>query len=227
MPENKEPELTCESKEAIRGYLLRLFTLPAIAVSVLSFILGLAIREGATGRALAEATKDVLPQITSATKAASDASASAERAKLSTEKILSDAEQTATKAAAANELAAYAGASAERAKLSAEKILTDAEETAGKLKRLGELQSALQKTETLVTELADTLSKDASFKQQIITAALKDASSFVRYEDKLALECEQHPGLHLHAGSGRNVTVEVNALSSPFVRWKVQRVPAK
>jgi len=190
MPEN-ECELTCKSKEAIRGYLLRLFTLPAIAVSVLSFLLGFAIREGAAGRALADAIKDVLPQITATAQAASDASASAERAKISAQATLSDAEQLASR-----------------------------------LKRLDELQRALQESEKLVTTLAATLSNDGAFKKQIVATALKDASSFVRYGDTLALECEKHPGFHLHAGSGRNVTVEGNALSSPFVRWSIQAILA-
>lgn len=192
MPENKEPELTCENKEAIRSYLLRLFTLPAIAVSVLSFVIGLAINEGAAGRATADALKDVLPKVTAASDAAHDASATAERAKISAQTTLSEAEQIA-----------------------------------GRLKQLKELQQVLEQAGALEKNVAEALAKDAQFNQKIAAAALKDASSFVRYGDKLALECEQHPGLHLHAGSGRNVTVEVNALSSPFVRWSIQPVPPK
>jgi hypothetical protein len=53
------------------------------------------------------------------------------------------------------------------------------------------------------------------------------ADSYVRYDTKLTLECKRHSGLHLHAGSDKAVTVEGNALNSPFVRWTIQRVPDK
>lgn len=56
---------------------------------------------------------------------------------------------------------------------------------------------------------------------------LQAGDNYIHYGSQLALECERHPGLHLHAYSDQHVTVEKNALSSPFVRWTVRRLPAK
>lgn len=43
----------------------------------------------------------------------------------------------------------------------------------------------------------------------------------------VALESERHPGFHLHVGTNREVTVERNQLSSPFVRWTLKRIPPR
>ena len=52
---DKEPVLNLESREAIRGYLLKLIALPTIILTAVSFLLGFLIREGATQTAYTEA----------------------------------------------------------------------------------------------------------------------------------------------------------------------------
>ena len=51
----KEPVLNLESKEAIRGYLLKLIAVPTIILAAISFLIGFLIREGATQSAYTEA----------------------------------------------------------------------------------------------------------------------------------------------------------------------------
>jgi hypothetical protein len=107
----------------------------------------------------------------------------------------------------------------------AERKLREAEEVSAGLKSLKNLQDALEKGTTAVQAITDSLLHNDQFKQQIVATAQSDRSTFVRYGDNLALECDRHPGLHLHAGSDKNVSVQANALSSPYVRWTIQRAP--
>jgi hypothetical protein len=92
----REAELTQESKAAIRGYLLKLVTAPAIVLSILSFMLGLSIREGATGQALTKALEQVTPKIQDATATAAAAAASAEQTKIAAAKTMGELQQMKT-----------------------------------------------------------------------------------------------------------------------------------
>lgn len=73
----KEPTLSLESREAIRGYLLKLIALPTLILTAVSFLLGFLIREGATqnaytqaySKAYASATQEFLRLSQSATEA--------------------------------------------------------------------------------------------------------------------------------------------------------------
>lgn len=95
MPD-QESELTDKSKEAIRAYLLKLVTLPAIILSILSFMLGFSIREGATSRALTQALDKIWPEIEKATQAAAAAGASAEQTKIAAAKTMEELQQMKT-----------------------------------------------------------------------------------------------------------------------------------
>ena len=53
---NGEHLLTLESKEAIRNYLLKLFTIPAVAITVLSFLVGFLVQDVAQTKANLEAS---------------------------------------------------------------------------------------------------------------------------------------------------------------------------
>jgi hypothetical protein len=91
---DREPELTLESKAAIRTYLLKLVTLPALILSILSFMLGFSIREGATSRALTQALDKIWPEIEKATQAAAAATTSAEQTKIEAARTKEDLQQT-------------------------------------------------------------------------------------------------------------------------------------
>jgi hypothetical protein len=93
-PELSEPQLTEKSKAAIRGYLLKLFALPAIILAILSFMLGFSIREGATSRALTQALDKIWPEIEKATQTAAAATASAEQTKIEAARTKEELQQT-------------------------------------------------------------------------------------------------------------------------------------
>jgi len=61
-----EPELTREAKEAIRGYLLKMITLPGIFVTLLSFVIGYGIRDIAARGAELQASQQLSAAIANA-----------------------------------------------------------------------------------------------------------------------------------------------------------------
>ncbi len=87
-----DAELTLEAKQAIRNYLLKLVALPALLLSILSFVLGYAFQQASTANALAEDMK-ILPALVNSSSAAQSASEKANDVKSKTEKVFADTTQ--------------------------------------------------------------------------------------------------------------------------------------
>jgi hypothetical protein len=86
MTNHDEPELDPKTKIEVHNYLVRFITPPAVIVSILSFVLGLSINQGAQSDALKNAIIQLMPEVNKATNDANKAALSAEQAQQASDK---------------------------------------------------------------------------------------------------------------------------------------------
>jgi hypothetical protein len=88
--ENPDALLTLAAKEAIRSYMIKLVTLPAIAAAILSFLIGFGINEMARGQAYTAAFQRYAGSFESSFKTIIDAATQVGGAKDSADRVLAE-----------------------------------------------------------------------------------------------------------------------------------------
>jgi len=83
----KEPELTCEAREAVRSYMMKLVAIPGVFAAILSFLLGYGIRDIAARSAELQASQQLSNAIASALAKSQSAEEKLKEAEALTAKI--------------------------------------------------------------------------------------------------------------------------------------------